>query len=98
MLPDPVVVSRFCATGVVLYYHGVQDVKTGGAHGRPQRLGTSVDSPDLTPVMGQNSVRHLDYAKREATTVRHYDMPAEAVEWAAHDQYYDLYARKSTGL
>ncbi len=45
-----------------------------------------LDSPDPIPVMVQNPAKHLDYAKKEVIAARYYDLPANAVEQAAHDQ------------
>ncbi|MBI5446671.1 MAG: DUF3883 domain-containing protein [Deltaproteobacteria bacterium] len=39
-----------------------------------------LNNPDPTPVMIQNPVKHLDHAKREVVTARHYDIPANAID------------------
>ena len=45
-----------------------------------------LEDPDAVPVMVRNPARHLDYAKKEVVAARYYDVPASAVEEAAHDQ------------
>ncbi len=40
-------------------------------------------TPDPTPVMIRNPVKHLDHAKREVIAARHFDIPAQAIEQAA---------------
>ena len=45
-----------------------------------------LENPDAVPVMVRNPARHLDYAKKEVVAARYYDVPASAVEEAAHDQ------------
>jgi superfamily II DNA or RNA helicase len=45
-----------------------------------------LESPDPVPVMIQNPVKHLDYAKREVIAARYYDIPANDVEAVAQRQ------------
>jgi len=40
-------------------------------------------NPSRKPVRIQNPVKHLDHAKKEVVAARYFDIPAEAVEWAA---------------
>ncbi len=45
-----------------------------------------LDGPDPVPLMVQNPATHLDHAKKEVVAARYYDLPADAVERAAHAQ------------
>ena len=45
-----------------------------------------LDDPDPIPLMVRNPAEHLNYAKKEVTAARYYDVPAEAVERAAQQQ------------
>ena len=45
-----------------------------------------LDDPDPIPLMVRNPAEHLNYAKKEVTAARYYDVPAEAVERAAQEQ------------
>ena len=42
--------------------------------------------PDPVPLKVQNPAACLDHAKKEVVAARYYDLPADAVEQAAHDQ------------
>ncbi len=44
-----------------------------------------IEDPDAAPILVQNPARHLDYAKKEITAARYYDIPASAIEHAAGD-------------
>lgn len=46
----------------------------------------SLDNPDPVPVVVQNPAKNLDHAKREIVAARYYDLPADAIEEAAHAQ------------
>lgn len=46
-----------------------------------------LDAPDPVPLMVQNPARYLDYAKKEVVTARYYDLPTNAVEQAAREQW-----------
>ena len=45
-----------------------------------------LDDPGPVPLMIRNPAKHLDYAKREVVAAQYYDLPADAVERAAHTQ------------
>ena len=45
-----------------------------------------LDDPDPVPLMVRNPAEHLNYAKKEVTAARYYDLPAEAVVQAAQEQ------------
>ena len=45
-----------------------------------------LDNPDPMPLMIKNPAKQLDYAKKEVVAARYYDIPANAVEQAAHSQ------------
>lgn len=49
-----------------------------------------LENPDALPMVIQNPAKHLDYAKKEVIAARYYDVPASAVERAAHDQSEDM--------
>jgi hypothetical protein len=42
-----------------------------------------LQSPDPQPLIVRNPVKHLDHAKREVIAARHYDITANAIEFAA---------------
>jgi SNF2 family DNA or RNA helicase len=43
----------------------------------------ALNNPDPKPLIIRNPVKHLDHAKREVVSARHFDIPAAAVEEAA---------------
>jgi len=44
-----------------------------------------LDNPNPDPVRIQNPVKHLDHAKKEVVAARYFDIPAEAVDFAARN-------------